>query len=87
VSADAMQKSVTHHLLKQTTVQFQENSALQTLLHSVALASFTADKKFSPRTPLLAGPKGPKPTMPAVSHSLCLIAAMKRLQTTSLLAA
>jgi len=87
-----MQTSVTQQLLKQTTVQFEENSALQTLLHSVALASFTADrKKISPRTPLtpelLAGPKGPKPTVPTVLHALCLIAGMKRIQMTSLLTA
>jgi len=54
------QNVITHQLLKQTTVQFEEDSALQTQLHSVALASYTADKTFSPRTPLsqglLAGP-------------------------------
>jgi len=32
-------------LLKQTRVQLEKNSAFQTLLHSVALASYTADRK------------------------------------------
>ena len=83
-----MQTSVTHQLLKQTTVQFEENSALQTLLHSVALASFTADRKKNPRTPLTQGlSAGPKPTVPTVLHVLCLIAVMKRLQMAISLAA
>jgi len=55
VSVNAMQTSVTHQLLKvkQTTVQFEENSALQSLLHSVVLASFTADMLFGRRVTVI----------------------------------
>jgi len=74
-------------LLKQTTVQFEENSVLQTLLHSVALASFTQTEK-NPRTSMTQGLlAGPKPLLPTVLHVLCLIAGMKRLQMASLIAA
>ena len=50
VSANAMQMSVTHQLLKQTPSE--ENSALQTQLHAVALASFAAVRKNSVRISL-----------------------------------